>query len=124
MFDDAGCMRQVDLRAQGRKCMHQNKNLERKICKYAACAECCDRNRSWYTGTDNILKWLYLKPNFVQEKQMQNLQLTVESQRKSLLEVQLEYESVGNKMQQEINKRSFCLQKYILCLVDLIFLLS
>ena len=42
---------------------------------------------------------------------VQNLHLTVESQRKSLLEVQLEYESVGNKMQEEINKRAICLQK-------------
>lgn len=45
------------------------------------------------------------------EKVVQNLRLTVESQRKSLLEVQLEYESVGNKMQEEINKRTHCLQK-------------
>ena len=44
---------------------------------------------------------------------MQNLRMTVESQRKSLLEVQLEYESVGNKMQEEINRRAFCLQKYV-----------
>jgi len=40
-----------------------------------------------------------------------NLQKTVVSQRKSLIEVQMEYENLSTKMQEEIFKRKSCLQK-------------
>nr|XP_009859485.1 synaptonemal complex protein 1-like [Ciona intestinalis] len=45
------------------------------------------------------------------ERAVHDLTITVESQRKSLLEVQMEGEAVSTKMHEEIGKRSICLQK-------------
>ncbi|XP_076806932.1 uncharacterized protein LOC143450322 [Clavelina lepadiformis] len=62
-----------------------------------------EKIRNWHVQAEMTTKQL--------EKSVQNLTQTVESQRKSLVEVQMENESLSTKMQEEINKRVACLQK-------------